>query len=80
MSNNHKGLSKLISQVEEQLVQLFLVLSVERSRWLIGQYYSGIVYQRTSHSHSLLFATRQFVGFVSSAIGQSQYFLISYVL
>ena len=44
MSNNHKGLSKLISQVEEQLMQLFLVLSVERSRWLIGQYYSGIVY------------------------------------
>ena len=40
VSHDYECLTELISQVEEQLVQLFLVLSVERSRWLISQDYT----------------------------------------
>ena len=57
VGDDNEGLAKLIAKVEEQLVEFFLVLSVERARWFIGQNDSGVIDQRTSHSHTLLLAT-----------------------
>ena len=71
VSDDDKGLAEFVAKVEEQLVKFFLVLSVERSRWFIGQDDSRIVDQRTGHSHTLFLTTREFVGFVGGAIGQS---------
>ncbi len=36
MGNDDECLTKLISQVEEELMQLCLVLGIQTSRWLIG--------------------------------------------
>ena len=36
VSNNDEGLTKLVTKVEEELMELFFVLGIERSGGLVG--------------------------------------------
>ena len=71
MGDDDEGLAKLVAQVEEQLVQLFLVLGVERAAGLVGQDDGRAVDQGTGHGHALLLAAGELVRLVVGAVGQS---------
>lgn len=71
VGDDYESLAELVAQVEEELVQLCLVLRVERARRLVGEHHSRIVHQRARHSHTLLLAAREFVGLVVGAVGET---------
>ena len=60
--HDDKRLSILVTQVEEELMQLGLVLGVETTRRLVGQNHGRIVDQSTGYGHTLLLASRKFIG------------------
>ena len=71
MGDNDKGLAELVTQVEEQPVQVFLVLGVEGAGGLVGQDHGRVVHQCPSHSDTLLLTARQFVGLMRGTVTQS---------
>ena len=71
VSNDNEGLSHLVSQVEEQLMQLSLVLRVETSRRFVGKDYRRVVNQSPCHGDTLLLTSRQFVRLMLGAVGKS---------
>lgn len=71
VGDDYESLAELVAQVEEELVQFCLVLRVERARRLVGEHHSRVVHQGARHSHTLLLAAREFVGFVVGAVGES---------
>ena len=68
VGDDDEGLSELVAQVEEELMELSLVLRVETAAGLIGKYDRGLVHEGTGNSHTLLLATRQLGGLVAGAV------------
>ncbi len=71
MGDDDKCLSELVAEVEEELMQLRLVLTVKASRRLVSQYDRRMIDKGARHGHPLLLTARQFVRFVACAVGQS---------
>ena len=69
VGDDDEGLSELVAQVEEELMELSLVSLSRDCRWLIGKYDRGLVHEGTGNSHTLLLAAREFVGLVVGAVG-----------
>ena len=72
VGHDDKRLAKLITQIEEQLMQFGFVLGIERARRFIGQDDCRMIHQSTCHSHSLLLSTGEFCGFMMGTVAQSQ--------
>jgi len=53
VGDDDEGLSETVAEVEEQLVQLGLVLGVERAAGLISQDDGGVVDEGTGHGNAL---------------------------
>ena len=70
VSDDDEGLSRLLPQVEEELVELRLVLRVQAPRGFIGEDNSRVVDESTSYSDALFLTTRQFVGLVLGTVGE----------
>ena len=71
VGDNDKGLTELVAQVEEKLMELVLVLGVETARRLVSEDDSGMVDQGTCHGDALLFTAGELVGLVPCAVGES---------
>ena len=71
VGHDDKGLTELVAQIEEELVELLLVLRVEGARRLVGQDDGGVVDECTGHGHTLFLTTGEFVGLVGGTVGQS---------
>ncbi len=66
-----------VTQIKEQLVQLFLIMRIQTSGRLIRQHHRRMIDERTGNGNPLLLATGQLIGLVRSAFRQShevQYF------
>ena len=57
VGNDDESLTELVSQVEEELVKLCLVLGVETSLWLIGKDDGRVIDQGSSHGYTLRLTT-----------------------
>ena len=68
VGDDDKGLSELVAQVKEQLMQFFLVLRVKRAGRFIGEDDGRVVYQGTGHGDALFLTTRELVGLVGGAV------------
>ena len=58
VSYDDESLTELVSEIEEELVKLCLVLGIETSGWLIGKDDGWIVDQGSRHGYTLLLTTR----------------------
>ena len=67
MGDDDESLAEAVAEIEEELVQLLLVLGVERTGRLVGQDDGGIVDKGAGHGDTLLLAARQFGGLVGGA-------------
>ncbi len=74
MGYDNKGLPHVASQVEKQFVKFATIGAVEASRGLVGENHSGTVHERTGHSGTLPFTTRELGGFVAHAVGKPHIF------
>ena len=72
VGDDDKCLVELVAQVEEKLVQLLLVLRVERPRGLIGEDNLGVVDERPRHGSPLPLATAELCGFVLETLTEAQ--------
>lgn len=63
-----EGITKLIAQVEEELVQFYFVLCVERTRGFIGKDHRRIVHQGAGYGNTLAFTTGELVGLVVGTV------------
>ena len=70
MGDDDKGLSETVAQVEEELMELFFVLTVQAARWLVGQDDGGIVDEGTRHCHTLFLTAGKLIGLVMGAVGE----------
>ena len=70
VGNYDEGLSVFLAQVEEQLVQFFLVLRVQRTTRFVSQNDCRIVHQRTGYGDALLLTTAEFVGLMLGTVCQ----------
>ena len=68
VGDDDKGLSELIAQVKEQLMQFCLVLRVERAGRFVSEDDGRVVYQGACHGDALFLTTREFVGLVGGAV------------
>ena len=57
MSYDDESLTELVSEVEEELVKLSLVLGVKTSGWLIGKDDGRIIDQSSRHGYTLFLTT-----------------------
>ena len=71
VGDDDERLPALVAEVEEELVQLLLVASVEAARRLIGQDNSWIVDKGTGHRHTLFFTTAELIGLMGGTVTQS---------
>ena len=72
VGDDDEGLAHLVAQAEEELVQLLLVVRVERARRFVGQDDVGLVHQCACHGHALLLAARELGGTVVGAVSQAE--------
>ena len=70
MSYDDKGLTELVAEVEEQLVEFGFVLTVERSAGFVGKDDSRLVDECSCNSYTLFFATGELVWLVTGAVGE----------
>ena len=70
--NDDKGLPEAVAKVEEKLMELGLVLTVETARRLVGQDDGRVVDERPRHGDTLLLAARQLGRLVRGAVRQLQ--------
>ena len=70
VGDDDEGLSELVAQVKEELVQFFLVLGVEGTGWFVGKDDGGVVDECPRYSHTLFFSSREFGGFVVDAVAE----------
>ena len=71
MGNDDEGLSETVAQVEEELMELLLVLAVQRTRRFVSQDDGGIVDQRTGNGYALLLTSGEFCGLMCGTVGES---------
>ncbi len=71
VGDDDKGLAILVAEVEEELVELLLVLRVERARWLVSEDDARVVDEGTGNGDALFLATRELVGLVAGTIGEA---------
>jgi hypothetical protein len=69
---DHEGLTELLAQVEEELVQFTGVRRIEVAAGLIGQDHVRRVEERARHGHALLFTTAELCGLVLLALDHTQ--------
>ena len=72
--HNNKRLSQAVSQFKKQLMQFLLIMCIQTSGRFIGQYDCRIINQGTGHRYPLFFTSREFIGLMSSTIGQPHKF------
>ena len=72
VGDDDEGLVELAAEVEEELVKVLLVLTVERTGGFVGEDDVRLIHQGAGYGYALLFATREFVGHVTRAVGQAQ--------
>ena len=73
MRHDDDRLPERIAQREEQFVDLFLIFGVEVAGRLVGQQYGGRVDQCAGDGYALLFAPRQFGGFMGQTVFHGQH-------
>ena len=71
VGHDDEGLSELVAQVEEELVEFCLVLGVEAARGFVGEDDRGVVDQCPCHGYALFLTAREFGGLVVGAVAQS---------
>lgn len=62
MRHNYKCLAQTVTQIKEQLVQLFLIMRIQTSGRLIRQHHRRMIDERTGNGNPLLLATGQLMG------------------
>ncbi len=71
VGDDDESLAEAVAEIKEELVQLLLVLGVERTGRLVGQDDGGIVDKGAGYGDALLLAARQFGGLVGGAVAES---------
>lgn len=71
VGDDDEGLAELVAEVEEELVELCLILAVERAGRFVGEDHGGLVHQCTGNGNALFLTTREFVRLVRGAISKS---------
>ena len=56
VGNDDEGLAETVAEVEEELVELLLVMRVERAGGLVGEDDGGVVDEGAGHGDALLLA------------------------
>ena len=64
VGDDDEGLSELVTQIKEQLMQVFLVACVKGTRRLVCQDYCRVIDQRPVYGNTLFLSARQFVWFM----------------
>ena len=70
VGNDDKGLTEVVAEVEEELMQFFFILCVEGARGLIGKDDGRVVDKCACYGDTLLLTAREFVGLMGGAVGQ----------
>ena len=70
VGDDDEGLSKLITQVEKELVQFSFMFGVERARGFVSQNDRRIVDEGTCYCHTLFLTARQFCRLVLCSVTQ----------
>ena len=71
VGDDDEGLTKLVAEVEEELVEFGLVLGVEGAGGLIGENHGRTVDEGAGYGHALFLTAGEFVGLMGGSIGQS---------
>ncbi len=71
VGHDDKGLSELIAQIEEELVEFFLVFRVKGARGFVGKDDSRVIDEGTGYGYTLFLTPREFVGLMSGAFSKS---------
>ena len=68
MGDDDKGLPHLVPQIKEKSMQFFLIMAVERTAWLVGKDYIGLVDEGSCYGNALLLSSGKFVRLVRGAV------------
>ena len=72
VGDDNEGLVHLVAQAEEEFVEFFLVVRIERTGGLVGKDDIGTVDERASHGYALLFASGELCRPVVGAVRESE--------
>ena len=71
VGHDDKGLSELIAQIEEELVEFFLVFRVKGARGFVGKDDSRVIDEGTGYGYTLFLTTGELVGLMGVTVGET---------